>query len=505
MNPSSLLLELSNIRKSFGSADVLKGVDFSLRHGEVVGFLGANGAGKSTLMRILAGIIPYDSGRMALQGLPYFPNSPVEGLKAGIAIVHQEFSLVNTLPIADNIFLGREIHQWGRIQKALQYQATLQTFSRLGSSLDPGRTVSSLRTGEKQIVEIARALLHQSKVLILDEPTAALSPAEGENLFRIVKELSSEGIGVVYISHRLEEIDRLADRVVVLRDGKIVFNEPKGVSKRNNIITAMAGREINEQIPRPNFKGTHNPPLLSALGLGRRPLIHDVDLAIRPGELIALTGLVGSGRTELLRLLSGIDAPTSGQIHWKGKPFPPLGPGCAIEQGIAFLPEDRKDQGLFLNHGARSNVSISVLDKLAKGKGLLRRIPARAEMGLFTEMAGLLGLHPSDPNLPSGRFSGGNQQKLLLGRIFASRPSLLLLDEPTRGVDASARQDIYRILVEAAAKGASILFATSEFSEAILLGQRIVVMRHGTIAADFPNDTDLTTEDLMQHAVSEIR
>ncbi len=502
MNKALPLLELSNIRKSFGSAEVLKGVNFNLASGEVVGFLGANGAGKSTLMRILAGILPCDSGQMILGGRPFSPKGPVAGRNAGIAIVHQEFSLVGTLSISDNIFLGREIHRFGRVHQTAQHQKAVQILARLGSNLDPKRTITSLRTGEKQLVEIARSLLDQCKVLILDEPTAALSPAEAENLFRIVKELSLEGIGVVYISHRLEEIERLADRVVVLRDGKIVFNEAKGISKRKQIITAMAGREISEQIYRPDPVGLPKEPTLVAKGLGRHPLIHDVDLTIRPGEMIALTGLVGSGRTELLRLLAGIDTPSLGQIQWHGQPFPSRGPAHAIKKGIAYLPEDRKDQGLLLNHGARSNVSLSVLGKLSKGRGLLRRVSPGKEASLFAEMSGLLSLHPIHPTLAAGRFSGGNQQKLLLGRILATQPSLLLLDEPTRGVDASARQDIYRILSDAAAKGASVLFATSEFSEALLLSHRIVVMRHGTIASDFANTPGLTPEDIMHHSVS---
>lgn len=503
MTPTQPLLELCQIRKSFGMAEVLKGVDFHLAPGEVVGFLGANGAGKSTLMRILAGILRPDSGTMAINGRAHSPNGPVEGRDAGISIVHQELSLVNTLSIVDNLFLGREIHRLGMIRRSEQLQQSLHILARLGSDLDPKRKVADLRTGEKQIVEIARALLHESRVLILDEPTAALSPGEGENLFRIVGELSAQGIGVVYISHRLEEIERLADRVVVLRDGRMVYDEPRGVHNRGAIISAMAGREVGEHIQTTPSAKSDGIYLFETHGLGGRPLIHDVNLALRPGELVALTGLVGSGRTELLRLLAGIDHPDQGQILYEGKPFCSNGPSQSMSQGIAFLPEDRKDQGLFLFHSSRTNLSISVLEALSGGRGLLRHVRTRDEGRLFEDKADLLGLHPKNPNLAAGRFSGGNQQKILLGRILASNPRLLLLDEPTRGVDASARQDIYRILADAAANGTSILFATSEFAEALALGQRIVVMREGTIAADFPNAPGLSPNDIMRHAVSE--
>lgn len=497
------LLELRQIRKSFGLAEVLKGVDFQLAPGEVVGFLGANGAGKSTLMRILAGILRPDSGGMKIHGKVHAPSGPVQGRDAGISIVHQELSLVDTLSIVDNLFLGREIHRLGQVRQSRQIQEALHILGRLGSDLDCRRLVSELRTGEKQIVEIARALLHESHVLILDEPTAALSPGEAENLFRIVGELSAQGIGVVYISHRLEEIERLADRVVVLRDGRIVYDEPRGVHNRGAIISAMAGRDVGEHVQGASSVNADAVPLFEARNLGRTPLVHRVNLSLKPGELVALTGLVGSGRTELLRLLAGIDAPTRGEIFYAGEPFHPRGPAQSMKRGIAFLPEDRKDQGLFLAHSARTNLSISVLEELAGGKGLLRHVRPRDEAELFRDKADLLGLHPKNPDLPAGRFSGGNQQKILLGRILATRPRLLLLDEPTRGVDASARQDIYRILADAAAQGTAVLFATSEFAEALTLGQRIVVMREGTIAADFPNAPDLSPNDIMRHAVSE--
>ena len=503
MTPAQPLFELCQIRKSFGMAEVLKGVDFQLAPGEVVGFLGANGAGKSTLMRILAGILRPDSGKMSITGKAYTPSGPVEGRLAGISIVHQELSLVDTLTIVDNLFLGREIHHLGQIRQSDQLEQARKILGRLGSDLDPTRKVAQLRTGEKQIIEIARALLHHSQVLILDEPTAALSPGESENLFRVVGELSAQGIGVVYISHRLEEIERLADRVVVLRDGRIVYDEPRGLHNRGAIISAMAGRDVGEHIQKANSVKAGEFQLLEARNLCRGSLIHGVNLSLHRGELVALTGLVGSGRTELLRLLAGIDQTDQGQIFYEGTLFQSHGPAHSIRQGIAFLPEDRKDQGLFLYHSAQTNLSISVLEALSGGLGLLRHVRSRDEARLFEDKSDLLGLQPKNPNLAAGRFSGGNQQKILLGRILATRPRLLLLDEPTRGVDASARQDIYRILAEAAAKGTAVLFATSEFAEALTLGQRIVVMREGTIAADFPNSPDLSPNDIMRHAVSE--
>ncbi len=502
-----LLFELQGIRKSFGPAQVLKGVDLALSQGEVVGFLGANGAGKSTLMKIIAGILRLDAGSMTLDQKPHAPATPTQARDAGIAIVHQEFSLVNGLSIVDNLFLGREKHSLGIINRAHQKAKAAEVLRRLGCNLPIGLPVGRLRTGEKQIIEIARALLGSSRVLILDEPTAALSPGESANLFRIIRELSAQGIGIIYISHRLEEIDLLADRAVVLRDGQLVYNQLKGSFSRKGIVAAMAGRELEEEAAQSvsESSGTGAPVLLTVTQISRKPLIKGVSLQLKAGELVALTGLIGSGRTELLRLLAGIDKIDSGSVRLAEDR-----PGHRVE--IGFLPEDRKDQGLFLTHKALWNVSLGVLPRLRKGlapsensrrKGLFGLISTEAERELFRTTAQQFQLQPPNPHLPSARFSGGNQQKILLGRILAGRPKILLLDEPTRGVDVGARRDIYRILREQARLGAAVLFATSEFEEALALGERIVIMREGQIAADIPHRPGLTPEDLMQHAVPE--
>lgn len=508
------LFSLSQIRKSFGLAQVLKGVDLTLHQGEVLGFLGANGAGKSTLMKIIAGILPPDSGAMSLEGKTHAPSSPTQARNAGISIVHQEFSLVNGLSVVDNLFLGREKHTFGVLDIKAQRQAARDVLKRVGCQLSPDQRVGLLRTGEKQIVEIARSLLGSSKVLILDEPTAALSPGESANLFRIIRELAQQGIGIIYISHRLEEIDLLADRVVVLRDGQMVYNQPKGTFARSSIVSAMAGRETEEEAHQDQIESHKlGAVLLKARSISRKPLISHVSLELRAGELVALTGLIGSGRTELLRLLAGADPIQSGTVTLDSESS--SFSGKSLKTSVGFLPEDRKDQGLFLRHPAIWNVSLGVLNRLEKSPSHpggyqlgsprfpLSAIPTKAEQSLFRETSNNLKLQPADPDLPSGRFSGGNQQKILLGRVLAAKPRILLLDEPTRGVDVSARRDIYRILREQARLGNAILFATSEFEEAIALGHRIIILREGRIAADIPHRPGLTPEDLMHHAVPE--
>lgn len=511
MERAPLRFELKGVRKAFGVVPVLKGVDLALHQGEVLGFLGANGAGKSTLMKIIAGIQSPDEGVMTLDGQLHAPATPSQAIQAGVGIVHQELSLVGGLSIVDNLFLGRELHHFGVIRTRDQKHRAREALSRVGCLLEPDRRVDSLRTGEKQLVEIARSLMLSCKLLILDEPTAALSPAESERLFRLIRELSRQGIGIIYISHRLEEIDALADRVVVLRDGQVVYNEPRGVYNRSSIVQAMAGREVgNDPVASPPPSTTDAAPLLSARQLNRSPLIKQVSLDLFPGSLVALTGLIGSGRTELLRLLAGFDQPDGGNLSWSGDINRR---GESPGELVGFLPEDRKEQGLFLDHPALWNLSLGVLPRLrqqgvagfrlGRPRSWLGSIPAVAERSLFSRLGESMGLHPARPDWKAGRYSGGNQQKILLGRILAGEPRILLLDEPTRGVDVASRADIYRILRQCAHQGAAVLFATSEFEEALTLGERILVMREGRISADLTNHPGLTAADLMHHAVPE--
>lgn len=484
------LLEVSGIGKSFPGVRALHNVGFSVGHGEVVAMLGENGAGKSTLMKILAGVQPPDEGAIAMDGEPVSIRSVEEGLTHGIALIHQELNLATNLTIGANIFLGREPLRGGLIDEKEIANRSLEFLERVGLDEDPATLVGDLTIGRQQLVEIAKALSTNAKLLIMDEPTSSLSQKETERLFEVVKDLRKDGVSVVYISHRLSEVIELADRVVVLRDGENAGELSREEITHDRMVSMMVGRELsqfyNHKLQEPGKV------LLSAEDL-RTPVhpAHPVNFELRAGEIVGLAGLVGAGRTELLETLFGITPAVGGKIVTEEKEVTMSNPREAIAAGLALVPEDRKQQGLVIDMAVADNVSLASIGRDQK-KGFLN---FSAESEISREMTERMRIKtPSDRQIV--RFlSGGNQQKVVLGKWLAMNPKVLLLDEPTRGIDIGAKQEIYGLMEELAGRGVAILFVSSEMEEILGMSDRALVMHEGRITGE------LTREELSEEAV----
>jgi ribose transport system ATP-binding protein len=482
----SAVLAASGLSKEFvGGLPVLAGVDFDLFEGEVVALMGENGAGKSTLAAILAGIHAPTLGRMTLDGREYRPRSRREAQKSGVAIVTQELNLIPTLTVAENLTLEAMPTRLGVIDRKRQKQWAKTALEPAGADdLDPAGLVARLGIAQRQLVEIAAGLSRNCRVLILDEPTASLSPTESEALFVQIDLLRKRGICVVYISHRLEEVLRLADRTIVLRDGIVAQIFPKDTLDRDSLVRAMVGRDIAER-SRTSFATDR--PALKLQG------VRGVDLTVNKGEVVGLAGLVGSGRTELLRSIFGADAP-SGEVHVNGAKLWPRTPASAVRAGLGFVTEDRKDQGLFLPLTLRENVSIAGLRDLCR-LGIVRR---RIEADVAGSARTKLNIRSNSIEQRVSRLSGGNQQKVVLAKWLARNSDVLLLDEPTRGIDIGARQEIYDLVEQMAREGKAVLMASSDMNELLSLCDRIVVLSGGKVSdrltrAEFDADRIMTS------------
>jgi ribose transport system ATP-binding protein len=484
------LVRMAAIGKRYGGVQACHEVDFVLGAGEVHALLGENGAGKSTLMKILSGDVTEYAGSIAINGAPVRFGGPTDAQAAGIAMIHQELDLVPGLSVADNIFLGRELRTSVRtVDRRRMEREARELLDRSGVSLDPRRPVGELRVGEQQLVTIAKAISLDARVLIMDEPTSALTSSEVERLFDVIRELRNSGVGIVYISHRMEEIAKVADRATVLRNGHIVTSfDPRELSTAE-VVEAMVGRPVQTMFTTPdsdtgdellrvdNLKLTAHRP---------RPGRRDPDgisLTVRSGEIVGLAGLLGAGRTELLETLYGV-APggtRTGRILLQGKAIRPRGPRQALAQGIGFVPEDRRASGLVLFHSILANTVVSSLPSY----GRLGVIARRMERTASVRMADRLRLKFGRLQDEVGTLSGGNQQKVVFGRMLLTEPKLLLLDEPTRGVDVGAKAEIYRLLGELAAQGLGVLLASSELPELVGVCDRVVVLRDGRDVASF--------------------
>jgi ribose transport system ATP-binding protein len=487
-------LEARSLTKRFPGVLALRDVGLALNHGEVLAVIGENGAGKSTLMKILAGVQTPDSGAILIEGHPVQIDSVQAAERLGIALIHQELNLADNLSVAANVFLGREPRRFGWIDERRMERETEPMLAQIGLDCGPRTMVRSLSLGRQQMVEIAKALSVGARVLIMDEPTSSLSQHETEQLYRVVNDLRGRGVSVLYISHRLGEVKELADRVLVLRDGRNAGELSREEINHDNMVRLMVGREIAQLYQRPPHPAGQ--PVLEVSRL-RTPAYpkHELSFTVCAGEMVGIAGLVGAGRTELLRVLFGIDRAVGGEIFVSGKPAKWRSPADSISAGLALVPEDRKQQGVILEMAVRENLSLASLRRDAN-KGFLNR--AKEEETVATGIRELCVKTPNDRQLLQ-HLSGGNQQKVVLGKWLALRPRLLLLDEPTRGIDVGAKQEIYRLMEELAKQGVAILFASSEMEEILRMADRALVMHQGQITGELVR-AELSEKAIMQLA-----
>ncbi len=475
---AGLLLQAEGVTKSFPGVKALSNMRFDLRKGEVLALVGENGAGKSTLMKLLTGIYPMEEGQFWLEGKPLSVKNPKEAQERGLAIIHQEFNLMPDLTVAQNIYIGREPLTGGFFTrpKALEAKAR-ELINSLGLPLDPSAKVHNLTVAKQQMVEIAKALSYNARVLIMDEPTAALNDAEVDTLHELIRRFITPETGVVYISHRIPELKRIADRVTVIRDGEYIDTLDMATATLDQVISRMVGRAIDTSA-RPENVRTDRPVLLTVENLSTKELLTDVGFDLYEGEILGFAGLMGAGRTEVARAIVGADPRTSGTIRLRGKAINPRNSAEAAKLGIGYLSEDRKRYGLMLGHAVTSNIAISSLaDKFSKFGIVNDRAIAKAS----TEQRTSLRIKtPTIAQLVTN-LSGGNQQKVVIARWLVKNSDVLIFDEPTRGIDVGAKDEIYHLLNRLAAEGKSIIMISSELPEVLRLSHRIVVMSEGRV------------------------
>ena len=485
---------MSGIVKHFPGAKALDGVDLEVRSGEVHCLLGQNGAGKSTLIKVLSGAHQPDAGTIALEGVEVRIASPVKALGLGIATMYQELDVVDGLTVAENVFLGHELSTVGFSKRREAIVRTREILALLGHpEIRPTREVGTLSAAGRQIVSMARALSHKAKIIVMDEPSAVLDSEEVDNLFRVVAALKEQGVATVYISHRLDEIRRIGDRITVLKDGRTVGQKlPVESTPSIEVIRLMTGRNVEHAIPRRETRADEGAPLMSVEGLGLRGVFEDVSFDVRPGEIVGLAGLVGSGRSEILETIYGARKATSGRVLVEGRPVRPGSVPAVVRSDVGLCPEERKSQGLILDEAIFRNITLSTFQRFAR-LGLLNE---QAERRASEEQAKALDLRPVNVRRRARTLSGGNQQKLILARWLEHGCRVLLLDEPTRGVDVGARTEIYQLINRLADAGTAIVVVSSELPEVIGLSDRLLVIADGKVVAEKPA-TELTEEDIL--------
>ncbi|MCB1128326.1 MAG: sugar ABC transporter ATP-binding protein, partial [Verrucomicrobiae bacterium] len=470
------MLQVCGASKAFPGVQALRAVDLELRAGEVLAVLGENGAGKSTLIKILGGAHPPDTGTIHIAGKPAKIESPVEAQRAGISIIYQEFNLIPALSARENISLGRERLRFGLLRREEELQQARRLFARLGVEIDPEVPCRDLSVAQQQLVEIAKALSLDARILVMDEPSATLTPPEVARLFAIIRDLRAQGLGLIYISHRLEEIFAIADRVLVLRDGQLVGIRPISGVTRGELIEMMVGRTLDQEFPKRAVRP--GPDRLVVRNLCRGRKVRNVSFTIRRGEVLGLTGLVGAGRTEVARCLFGADRADSGSVELDGQPLSLRNPGEAIRAGLALLTEDRKSQGLVLGQSVRENFGLPNLRRFSRW-GVVRE---KAERGAFAAYVKSLRIRIPHQEQLARNLSGGNQQKVVLAKWLERHCEVVLFDEPTRGIDIGAKCEVHQLINELAAQGKAILMISSELPEVLAMSDRVLVMRGGRIA-----------------------
>ena len=492
---SSPLLEMRGIEKTFPGVKALSGVDLQVRRGEVLALLGENGAGKSTLMKVLGGAHHPNSGTILIDGQETVFHTPHDSQKAGVSIIYQEFNLIPALTVRENLFLGRESTSRGFVKRREETAQARALFAKMGVDLDPESLCRDLSVSQQQVVEIAKAFSQDATILVLDEPSAALTNTEVDRLFDVIRDLKSRGLGLIYISHRLEEIFEIADRVSVLRDGSHVGSASIDELNKEKLISLMVGRELTEDFPPRNV--TLGEPLLEVNNLSRGETVRNVSFTIRRGEILGLTGLMGAGRTETARLIFGADKRDSGEIKLAGQTLDIKHPRDAIAAKMGLLTEDRKTQGLILKHSVRENFGLPNLDQFSSS-GFVNNKQENAEFGNYVER--LKVKIPHQEQL-AGHLSGGNQQKVVLAKWLARNCEVLIFDEPTRGIDVGAKHEIYQLMNDLAAAGKCILMISSELPEVLGMSDRILVMHNGKVTGEIGDVPNTSQEKILELAM----
>ncbi|HEY2420762.1 MAG TPA: sugar ABC transporter ATP-binding protein [Neobacillus sp.] len=489
------VIEMTGISKSFSGNKVLDQVDFQLLPGEIHALMGENGAGKSTLIKILTGIYERDAGKVFIKGNAVHFKNPKEAEQAGIAVIHQELNIIPYLTVYENMFLGKEltVGRLGITKDKEMKRKTKEYLNRLGIDLDPNMEAGNLSVGQQQMIEIARAVAANTEVLIMDEPTAALTEREIEVLFKVILALKEQGVGIVYISHRMEEIFQICDRISVLRDGQFIGMKAVSETNFDEIVKLMVGRQLGERFPerdakigQERFKVEH---------LSSKGSFEDISFSVHQGEIIGVAGLMGAGRTEIMQAIFGYRALDGGKVFIDGKEVSMKSPYDAIKAGIAFVTEDRKSQGLILDLSVRENLSITNLAKISKNS----LISTKTEMSLVDDLIEKLHVKTSGREISVKSLSGGNQQKIVIGKWLGLQPKILILDEPTRGVDVGAKKEIYQLMNALTHQGVSIIMVSSELPEILGMSDRILVIHEGKLSAVL-DKSEASQEKIMQSA-----
>jgi ribose transport system ATP-binding protein len=496
------LLDVRNINKAFFGIAAVKDVSLALREGEILGLIGQNGAGKSTLMNLIGGVVHPDNGEMFFKGSPYLPRTPADAYGAGIAFIHQELNLFTNLTIAENIFIG-DFPRTGPlrgIDRAAIKAKTRDLLQSVGLDISPDLPVERISPGERQLVEIAKALYQNASLIIFDEPTTSLTARETERLFGIMRQLKAEGKALIYISHILNDVRKLSDSIAVMRDGALVAHEPSSAFDVNRMIALMVGRSIEQLYPdrtsRPSSEVVLQCDSVSAAGI-----VENVSFKLHRGEVLGLFGLMGSGRTELARMIFGLDAFERGDVRIEGKSLRKSSPRNSIRNKIAFVTENRREEGLLMSIDIANNIGLVALPGFARNP--IQVIDRREMLDAAREMAGVLQLKSGDIQQQAAKaLSGGNQQKVVIAKWLLSRPSIFIMDEPTRGIDVGAKYEIYSIIDRLAAEGSGVLIISSELEELMGMCDRILVMSRGELYGEFTRD-DFKDERILRAAFRE--
>lgn len=487
------LIELKDIHKSFYGVEVLHGVNFVLRSGTVHALMGENGAGKSTLMKVIAGVHDADSGQILLDGKEVTIPSPARARELGIAMIHQELATEPEMSVAENIYLGREPGRFGMVDYHQLYRQTGELLNKLGISINPRSKMKQLRVADQQMVEIAKAISQNARVVIMDEPTSSITDKEVENLFEMIRGLKASGVGIIYISHKMDEIFRICDEMTILRDGTYIDTFKAAEVDENTLIKSMVGRDLGVQFPKTEVPIGET--ILEVQHLTRAGQYEDISFKLHKGEILSFAGLVGAGRTELMHSIFGITKPDSGKILLNGEEVNFKSPREAIQHGIAYVTEDRKGEGLVLPMSVEKNITIASLQSFVKN-GFLQK---KKEAEVVKEEVASLGIKVAKPSLSVKSLSGGNQQKVVLAKWMIASPNILIFDEPTRGIDVGAKAEIYKIMCDYVSKGNAILMVSSEMPEAMGMSDRMIILSNHRCSGE------LSRNEFNQEAIAQMQ